>query len=71
MLTLRGGHRAELNVLAAGARRVELIFLNTAMHTGRGRLGLPGLWEDRRLVLRTVVADDSPCRRPVRIRTSP
>lgn len=63
VLTLRGGHRAERDVLADGARRVELIFLNTAMHTGRGRLGLPGLWEDRRLVLRTVVADDSPLRK--------
>ncbi|MEV7903162.1 PIG-L family deacetylase [Streptomyces anulatus] len=60
VLTLRGGHRAERDVLAHGDRRVELVFLNTAMHTGRGRLGLPGLWEDRRLVLRTVVADGSP-----------
>lgn len=43
-----------------GARRVELVFLNTATHTGRGRLGLPSLRQDRRLVLRTVVADNSP-----------
>ncbi len=60
VLPLHGGHRAELNVLVHGARRVELVFLNTAMHTGRGRLGLPSLWQDRRLVLRTVVADNSP-----------
>ncbi|MEU0302717.1 PIG-L family deacetylase [Streptomyces sp. NPDC006175] len=60
---LDGGHRAEVNVLAADGRRVELIFLNTAMHTGRHRLGLPSLWEDRRLVLRTVVAEGSPLRR--------
>lgn len=56
-------HRAEVNTLTAGTRRVELIFLNTAMHTGRHRLGLPSLWQDRRLALRTVVADGSPLRR--------
>jgi len=60
---LGAGHRAEVNVLAADGRRVELVFLNTAMHTGRHRLGLPSLWQDRRLVLRTVVADGSPLRR--------
>ncbi|WP_394818353.1 PIG-L family deacetylase [Streptomyces griseus] len=63
VVSLRGGHRAELNVLVDGVRRVELVFLNTAMHTARGRLGLPSLWQDRRLVLRTVVADDSPLER--------
>ncbi len=63
VVTLAGGHRAELDVLADGARRVELVFLNTAMHTARGRLGLPSLWQDRRLVLRTVVADGSPLER--------
>ncbi|MFJ6610585.1 PIG-L family deacetylase [Streptomyces sp. NPDC091289] len=60
VLALHGGHRAELNVLADGVRRVELVFLNTSMHTARHRLGLPSLWQDRRLVLRTVVADGSP-----------
>ncbi|MFJ8858382.1 PIG-L family deacetylase [Streptomyces sp. NPDC102451] len=60
---LGDGHRAEVNTLTAGTRRVELVFLNTAMHTGRQRLGLPSLWQDRRLVLRTVVADGSPLRR--------
>ncbi|MFJ8749718.1 PIG-L family deacetylase [Streptomyces sp. NPDC102441] len=60
---LGDGHRAEVNTLTAGDRRVELIFLNTAMHTGHHRLGLPSLWQDRRLVLRTVVADGSPLRR--------
>ncbi len=63
VVTLAGGHRAERDVLADGARRVELVFLNTAMHTARGRLGLPSLWQDRRLVLRTVVADGSPLER--------
>ncbi|MFF9685236.1 PIG-L family deacetylase [Streptomyces sp. NPDC014623] len=60
---LGADRRAEVNVLTAGGRRVELVFLNTAMHTGRHRLGLPSLWQDRRLVLRTVVADGSPLRR--------
>ncbi|MEI7034173.1 PIG-L family deacetylase [Streptomyces pratensis] len=63
VLTLHGGHRAEVDVLTHGARRVELVFLNTAMHTGRRRLGLPSLWQDRRLVLRTVVAEGSPLER--------
>ncbi|MDK0521528.1 PIG-L family deacetylase [Streptomyces sp. ML-6] len=57
---LHDGHRAEINTLSSGGRRVELIFLNTAMHTSYGRLGLPSLWQDRRLVLRTVVAEGSP-----------
>ncbi|MGR8008933.1 PIG-L family deacetylase [Streptomyces hypolithicus] len=58
--TLGGGRRAELNTLTHGARRVELVFLNLAMHTTRGRLGLPSLWAARGLSLRTVVAADSP-----------
>ncbi|MBT2506375.1 PIG-L family deacetylase [Streptomyces sp. ISL-98] len=58
--TLRGDRRAELNTLAHGDRRVELIFLNLAMHTSWGRMGLPSLWEARGLSLRTVVADNSP-----------
>ncbi|WP_371791029.1 PIG-L family deacetylase [Streptomyces sp. NBC_01471] len=60
VIALRGGHRAEINTLVRGARRVELIFLNTAMHTAHGRLGLPSLWTDRGLSLRTVVAEGSP-----------
>ncbi len=58
--TLRGGHKAEINTLVRGGRRVELIFLNLAMHTSRGRLGLPSLWSDRGLNLRTVAAEGSP-----------
>ncbi|MEV0489222.1 PIG-L family deacetylase [Streptomyces atratus] len=57
------GLRAEINTLTHGGRRVELIFLNTAMHTGRGRLGLPSLWHDRELGLPTVVAEGSPLKR--------
>ncbi|MFF3321326.1 PIG-L family deacetylase [Streptomyces sp. NPDC002889] len=63
VVDLRGDLRAEINVLANGPRRVELIFLNLAMHTPRARrLGLPSLWRDRSLHLPTVVADDSPVR---------
>ncbi|WP_425573374.1 PIG-L family deacetylase [Streptomyces albidochromogenes] len=58
--TLRGDHRAELDTLAHEGRRVELVFLNLAMHTRWGRMGLPSLWEARGLSLRTVVADGSP-----------
>ncbi|HET6857318.1 MAG TPA: PIG-L family deacetylase [Streptomyces sp.] len=62
--TLRGGQRAELNTLTHNdGRRVELIFLNLAMYTTWGRLGLPSLWESRGLSLRTVVADGSPLER--------
>ncbi|MFF5539720.1 MULTISPECIES: PIG-L family deacetylase [Streptomyces] len=61
---LADGHRAEVNTLAAGGRRVELVFIGTAMHTTRHRLGLPSLWHDRRLTLRTVVAEGSPLDRP-------
>lgn len=60
---LHGRHRAEVDVLVHDGRRVELVFLNTSMRTGRRRLGLPSLWHDRRLTLRTVVAEDSPLRR--------
>ncbi|WP_326699295.1 PIG-L family deacetylase [Streptomyces sp. NBC_01754] len=59
---LAGNHLAEVNTLTAGLRRVELVFLNTAMHTTRRRLGLPSLWQDRHLSLRTVVAEGSPLR---------
>nr|WP_079186295.1 PIG-L family deacetylase [Streptomyces sp. CB01580] len=60
VIDLHGNHRAEINRLGNGSHRVELIFINTTMHTSYGRLGLPSLWQDRRLVLPTVVADDSP-----------
>ncbi|MEV6650311.1 PIG-L family deacetylase [Streptomyces sp. NPDC051219] len=62
VVTLRGGLRAETNTLANGRRVVELVFLNLAMHTPQGRMGLPALWKARGLSLRTVVADDSPLR---------
>ncbi|WP_149183940.1 PIG-L family deacetylase [Streptomyces sp. TRM49041] len=61
--TLRGDRQAEINTLAHGNRRVELVFLNLAMHAPRRWMAVPSLWEDRALGLRTVVASDSPVRR--------
>ncbi|MFB6813644.1 PIG-L family deacetylase [Streptomyces sp. NPDC056347] len=63
VMELEGGHRAELNTLRHQGRKVDLVFVNTAMHTTYGRLGLPSLWQDRRLVLPTVVAEGSPLRK--------
>ncbi|MFF3692419.1 PIG-L family deacetylase [Streptomyces sp. NPDC002221] len=61
---LRGGHRAEVNRLQHRGRSVELVFLNTAMHTPLGgRMGLPSLWEDRHLQLPVVIAEGSPLTR--------
>lgn len=57
---LRGGHRAEINTLTNDRRRVELVFLNLAMHTTRDRQGPPTLWSARELHLRQVVSADSP-----------
>ncbi|MFE3326108.1 PIG-L family deacetylase [Streptomyces sp. NPDC059176] len=63
VVTLRRDHEAEINTLTNGNRRVELIFLNLAMHTSRRYMALPSLWHDRELSLSTVVAKDSPLRR--------
>ncbi|MEV6043268.1 PIG-L family deacetylase [Streptomyces xanthochromogenes] len=61
---LRGGHRAEVNRLQHQGRSVELVFLNTAMHTPLGgRMGLPSLWEDHHLQLPVVIAEGSPLTR--------
>ncbi|MEV6724571.1 PIG-L family deacetylase [Streptomyces xanthochromogenes] len=61
---LRGGHRAEVNRLQHQGRSVELVFLNTAMHTPLGgRMGLPSLWDDRSLQLPVVIATGSPLTR--------
>ncbi|MEU9194240.1 PIG-L family deacetylase [Streptomyces hundungensis] len=60
---LRGGHRAEVNRLQHRGRSVELVFLNTAMHTPLGgRMGLPALWADHHLQLPVVIATGSPLR---------
>ncbi|MCP9944981.1 PIG-L family deacetylase [Streptomyces somaliensis] len=61
--TLRGDRRAEIDTLTHGDRRVELVFLNLAMHTPRHWTAVPDLWDDRMPSLRTVVATGSPVRR--------
>ncbi|MFI1398792.1 PIG-L family deacetylase [Streptomyces sp. NPDC020681] len=63
--SLNGEHRAEINTLTNGSRRVELIFLNLPMHTSRRYMALPSLWRDRALGLNTVISADSPLRRTV------
>lgn len=63
--SLRGDHRAEVNTLAVGNRRVELVFLNLPMHAPRRWESLPSLWHDRALGLHTVVSADSPLHRTV------
>ncbi|MGW0118267.1 PIG-L family deacetylase [Streptomyces sp. NPDC003327] len=63
VLDLAGGRRAEVDTLAHGARRVELVFLNLPMHTTRRFMALPALWEDRALELRTHLSAGSPVTR--------
>ncbi|WP_405656650.1 MULTISPECIES: PIG-L family deacetylase [unclassified Streptomyces] len=60
--TLAGGHQAEVNTLEHRGRRVELVFLDLAMHTPAGHMGAPALWRERGLPLRTVVVNGSPVR---------
>ncbi|MER8042300.1 PIG-L family deacetylase [Streptomyces sp. NPDC094032] len=60
---LAGGRRAEVDTLAYGGRRVELVFLNLPMHTSRRYMALPALWEDRALDVRTHLSADSPVTR--------
>ncbi|MFJ4338966.1 PIG-L family deacetylase [Streptomyces sp. NPDC088915] len=62
-LALPGGRRAEVDVLAHGGRRVELVFLDLPMHTPRRYTALPALWEDRALELRTHLSAGSPVTR--------
>ncbi|MEU0370483.1 PIG-L family deacetylase [Streptomyces sp. NPDC006283] len=61
--TLRGDRRAEINTLADGNRRVELIFLNLSMHAPRRWTAVPSLWHDRALSVPTAITDGSPVRR--------
>ncbi|MCQ0001714.1 PIG-L family deacetylase [Streptomyces sudanensis] len=62
VVTLRGDRQAEIDTLAHGDRRVQLVFLNLAMHAPRHWTALPDLWEGRAPRLRTVVATGSPVR---------
>lgn len=63
VLELRGGKSAELNTLAHGGRRADLVFLNVSVNSSRGRPALPALWSDRGMRQRTMVADNSPANR--------
>ncbi|MFD0512699.1 hypothetical protein [Streptomyces aureus] len=51
-----------MNTLEHRGRRVELVFLDLAMHTPAGHMGAPALWRERGLPLRTVVVNGSPVR---------
>ncbi|GAA2291149.1 PIG-L family deacetylase [Streptomyces kunmingensis] len=62
VLRLRNGFQAEVSTLEHRGRRVELIHLDLAMHTPAGHMGLPALWRDRGLLLRTLVPEGSPLR---------
>ncbi|MEV5613486.1 PIG-L family deacetylase [Streptomyces sp. NPDC052225] len=62
VLRLPGGFHAEVDTLEHRGRRVELVYLNLAMHTPAGHMGVPALWRDRGLLLRTLVPDGSPLR---------
>lgn len=63
VMTLRGDRQAEINTLTNGNRRVELVFLNLAMHIPRRYYAIPDLWNERALTVPTVVAADSPVHR--------
>ncbi|MGW2326741.1 PIG-L family deacetylase [Streptomyces sp. NPDC001700] len=63
VLNLPGGVKAESNVLANGARRVRLIFLNIAM-LSEGHLRMPDLWDTPGTVMRTLLAEGSPVAHP-------
>ncbi|MEU8889231.1 PIG-L family deacetylase [Streptomyces sp. NPDC048442] len=63
VLELRGGKQAELNTLAHGARRADLVFLDISVNSSRERPALPALWADRGMRQRTVVADNSPVKK--------
>ncbi|MCH0541137.1 PIG-L family deacetylase [Streptomyces sp. MUM 203J] len=63
VMTLRGDRQAEINTLTNGNRRVELVFLNLAMHIPRRYYAIPDLWNERALTVPSVVAADSPVHR--------
>ncbi|MEU3609012.1 PIG-L family deacetylase [Streptomyces sp. NPDC035033] len=64
-LPLPGGRLAEVNRLAHGGRRAELIFLDLRMHArnGRAAVNLTRLWDSPGVTLPTQPAPESPVRR--------
>ncbi|NUS87458.1 MAG: PIG-L family deacetylase, partial [Streptomyces sp.] len=63
VLELPGGVTAETNVLGNGGRSVRLIFLNIAMLSA-GNVRIPQLWNLPGILMRTLIAADSPVRAP-------
>ncbi|MFI6877494.1 PIG-L family deacetylase [Streptomyces sp. NPDC050400] len=61
-IRFRNGFQAEVSTLQHRGRRVELVHLDLAMHTPAGHMGVPALWRDRGLLLRTLVPQGSPVR---------
>ncbi|MDX3226505.1 PIG-L family deacetylase [Streptomyces sp. ME19-01-6] len=62
-MELPGGVTAETNVLGNGGRSVRLIFLNIAMLSA-GNVRIPQLWDLPGILMRTLIAADSPVRTP-------
>ncbi|MFJ9035352.1 PIG-L family deacetylase [Streptomyces sp. NPDC102406] len=62
VIRLRNGFRAEVDSLEHRGRRVELVHLDLGMHTPAGHMGVPALWRERGLLLRTLVPEGSPLR---------
>ncbi|MYW68261.1 PIG-L family deacetylase [Streptomyces sp. SID8379] len=62
VLRLPSGFQAEASSLEHRGRRVELVHLDLAMHTPAGHMGVPALWRESGLLLRTLVPDGSPLR---------
>ncbi|WP_425830581.1 PIG-L family deacetylase [Streptomyces fractus] len=57
---LPGGFRVEIDSLQHRLHSVELVHLNLAMHTPEGHMGVPALWREPGLLLRTLVPVGSP-----------
>ncbi|MFF3491110.1 PIG-L family deacetylase [Streptomyces sp. NPDC002795] len=59
---LPGGFQVEVDSLQHRGHSVELVHLNLAMHTTAGHMGVPALWREPGLLLRTLVPVGSPLR---------
>ncbi|WP_306320961.1 MULTISPECIES: PIG-L family deacetylase [unclassified Streptomyces] len=59
---LPNGFQVEVDTLQHRGHSVELVHLNLGMHTPEGHMGVPALWRDRTLLLRTLVPVGSPLR---------
>lgn len=67
-LRLTGGLTVEVDQLANGGRRADLVFVNLSMGEGnRNTVGLPHLWAVPGITLNTVVATGSPVPQSTRV----